>query len=49
MQRTVEGTHSVVVDAYVLRLLQEFEEATVLNEWERTCLPPQNEKVINSQ
>ncbi len=50
MQRTLEGTHSIVHDyvAFILIHMQTLEESwktAVLNEWARTCLPPQNEKV----
>ncbi len=50
MQQTVEGifmiilhlVHYLIAHMYVLK---EATAVTVLNEWERTCLPPQNEEV----
>ena len=50
MQRTVEGTHALI--DYVAFILIIYTQATresrnsaVLNEWEKTCLPPRNEEV----
>ncbi len=50
MQETFGGTHSIVHDyvAFILihiYTLKESRISAVLNEWERTCLPPQNEEV----
>ncbi len=41
-------THDYVAFMKMLLIIQALRESwktTVLNEWERTCLPPQNEKV----
>ncbi len=50
MQQTVEGIFMIMLHLvhYLIAHMQVLKEATavtVLNEWERTCLPPQNEEV----
>ncbi len=48
MQQTVEGILMIMLHLviYLIAHMQGLKEATaVLNEWERTCLPPQNEEV----
>ncbi len=46
MQQTVEGILMIMLHLvhYLIAHMQVLKEA-VLNEWERTCLPPQNEEV----
>ncbi len=49
MQQTVGGIINIFMHYNHYTLLQAFEESwktAMLNEWERTCLPPQNEEVI---
>ncbi len=52
MQQTVEGIFRIMLHLvhYLIdmQVLKEATTVTVLNEWERTCLPPQNEEVNNS-
>ncbi len=57
MQRTLKGTHSIIVHDYVafmkmlliIQALRESWKTAVLNEWARTRLPPQNEKVSQNR
>ncbi len=50
MQQTVEGIFMIMLHYLIahMQVLKEATAVTVLNEWERTCLPPQNEKVNNT-
>ncbi len=47
MQQTVEGIFMIMLHYLIahMQVLKEATAVTVLNEWERTCLPPQNEEV----